>query len=103
MSAELMIANVVRQIIVKAWNEPQWKKNLLGLANAREELEKGGFVFPTYNGYVLYPEVKVVECIVGKTSYIVLPPNPTNAASKEPNILSDLAMVAARGNTVLGI
>jgi len=103
MSAELIIANIVRQIIVKAWNDPAWKDKLKKLENARQELEVNGFAFPKYGDYLLYPTVKVVECIQGDISYIVLPPNPTNKGTSDPTILSDLAVVAARGNTVLGI
>lgn len=107
MSAELAIANVVRQIIVKAWTDEDFKKRILeesNKGNARELLERLGFEFPKYNGYTMYPTIKVVECKPGDISYIVLPPDPTNQkASREQNDLTDLAVVAARGNTVLGI
>lgn len=104
MSAELIVANIVRQIIVKAWSDSAWKEKLLKMENARPELEQNGFAFPTYNGYVAYPVIKVVECVQGGVSYIVLPPNPTNKNTQSgKTVLEDLAVVAARGNTVLGI
>ncbi len=100
MSSELIIANVVRQIIVKAWTDDNFKKKVVDTGtNVINDLAAAGFVFPKYYGNDLYPDIRVVECKIGKISYIVLPPKPTEAAPD----LSDLAVVAARGNTVLGI
>jgi hypothetical protein len=100
MSSELIIANVVRQIIVKAWTDPAFKQKVVDTnQNVIRELAAAGFAFPKYNGYDLYPDIRVVECKLGQISYIVVPPKPTDIASN----LSDLAVVAARGNTVLGI
>jgi hypothetical protein len=99
MSSELIIANVVRQIIVKAWTDPKFKQQVVDTGkNVINDLAAAGFSFK-YNGYDPYPDIRVVECKLGKISYIVLPPKPTDSASD----LTDLAVVAARGNTVLGI
>jgi hypothetical protein len=100
MSSELIIANVVRQIIVKAWTDPKFKQQVVDSGrNVIKDLAAAGFSFPKYGGYEMYPDIRVVECKLGEISYIVVPPKPTQA---EPD-LTDLAVVAARGNTVLGI
>ena len=100
MSAELIIANVVRQIIVKAWTDPKFKSQVVDTnTNVKQQLVDAGFKFDYGTGYDPYPDIRVVECKLGKISYIVVPPLP----SGNPADLADLAGVAARGNTVLGI
>jgi hypothetical protein len=100
MSSELIVANVVRQIIVKAWTDPNFKKQVVDTnRNVIKDLAAANFVFPKYGDYELYPDIRIVECKLGQISYIVLPPKPTETGSD----LTDLAVVAARGNTVLGI
>ena len=99
MSSELIIANVVRQIIVKAWTDDKFKQQVVDTGkNVKEQLAAAGFTFK-YNGYDPYPDIRVVECKLGQISYIVLPPKPAGPTSD----LADLGVVAARGNTVLGI
>jgi hypothetical protein len=99
MSSELIIANVVRQIIVKAWTDPDFKRKVVDTGtNVIGDLAKAGFSFK-YNGYDPYPDIRVVECKLNQISYIVLPPKPSATGAD----LTDLAVVAARGNTVLGI
>ncbi len=102
MSFELQLAGVVRQIIAEAWSDPAWKEQLKKNENALPKLKAKGFEFP-YEQY--YPDIRVVECIPGQISYIVLPPMPkvVTGPGRKATATDDLAMVAARGNTVLGI